>query len=74
MIVRTYHSEVRRPRFIPIPPAVREPKNVTGPWTVAEITTLDRLLAEGASYSAIGKKLGRSRESVAGFDWRRRQR
>lgn len=74
MIVRTYHTEVRRPRLFSIPAAVREPKHITGPWTAEEIATFERLMAAGASLTAIGKKLGRTRSSVAGFDYRRQRR
>lgn len=74
MIVRTYHTEVGRPRFMPIPAAVRAPTKIVGPWTSDEIATFERMLVDGSSYTEIGKALGRSRESVAGFDWRRRRR
>ena len=74
MIVRTYHTEVRRPRLLSIPAAVCEPNNVSGPWTDEEIATFERLIAAGASLTAIGKKLGRTRSSVAGFDYRRQRR
>lgn len=74
MIVRTYHTEVRRHWATPICATPRPLKNVTGSWTDEEIATFERMLASGASFTAIGKKLGRSRSSVAGFDWRRQRR
>ena len=73
MIVRTYHSEVRRLRTDPVPVQRRAPTNVRGTWSPDEARTLDTLLTDGWSYSGIARKLGRSRSSVAGLDWRRRQ-
>ena len=74
MIVRTYHTEVRRRWVAPVPVPARTPTNVSGPWTAEEAATLNALRSDGWSYSGIARKLGRTRSSVMGFDWRRQQR
>lgn len=75
MIVRTHQSEVRR-RFIaaqPAPVVVPVERRCTH-WRAHEIETLDRMLAEGKTFSQIARKIpGRTRCAIIGYDWRRRQ-
>ena len=54
----------------------RKPAQHFKPWTPDEITTLLRLVSEGASYRSIAKELGRTTASVeqrAGIERRARQ-
>lgn len=75
MIVRTHQSEVRRRFPQPTTPVAQKqmPARSHRRWSGDEIRTLDEHLSEGWSFSAIAKKLGRTRNSLIGFDWRRRQ-
>lgn len=73
MIVRTYHSEVRRQFPKPQPAPAQRPIRVQRPWSDDEIQMLDQLRAQNMPFSRIAKQLGRTRNSLIGFDWRRRQ-
>lgn len=73
MIVRNHQSEVRRLFPKPQPELTPRPIRVQRPWSDDEIQTLDQLRAQNMPFSWIAKQLGRSRNSLIGFDWRRRQ-
>lgn len=73
MIVRTYQTEVSRSRLPrPKPPAA--PRHVHKAWTEQCVAALDDCIACGFTLSQAARKLNRTRNSVIGFDWRRRQR
>lgn len=72
MIVRTYQSEVRRLQPKPKPAPV-EKVRVQRRWTDEEIQRLIEMRAANMSFGRIAKKLGRTRNSLIGFDWRRRR-
>lgn len=72
MIVRTYQSEIRRLQPKPLPAPIKAPR-VQRRWTDDEIQRLDEMRAANMSFGRIAKKLGRTRNSLIGFDWRRRQ-
>lgn len=74
MIIRTHQSEVRRRFAQPQPTPGPRPIRVQRPWSDDEIQTLDQMRAQNMPFSRIAKQLGRSRNSLIGFDWRRRQR
>lgn len=73
MIIRTYQSEVRR-RHAAIPVASpAKPARDQRRWTDHDIAALDRMIAEGLTFGQMARKLDRTRNSVIGFDWRRRR-
>ena len=74
MIVRNHQSEVRRLFPQPQPAPTPKPIRVQRPWSDDEIQTLDHLRAQNLPFSRIAKQLGRTRNSLIGFDWRRRQK
>lgn len=74
MIVRTYQTEVRFQQRKAAPVAEpTAPVRVQRWWTPEEIETLDRFRAAGMSFGRIARKMNRTRNSLIGFDWRRRQ-
>lgn len=74
MIVRTYQSEVRRNRDAAPVPGVERPERVQRRWDSDSIATLDRYLTQPLTFGQIARKMNRTRNSIIGFDWRRRNR
>lgn len=72
MIVRTYQSEVRRLFTKPVATPDPKPARILRRWSDEEMDTLARLRADGLSFGRIARKLGRTRNSVAGMVYRGR--
>lgn len=72
MIVRNYQTQ-HRPYIAPVPAAPVKLPRAQSHWRDHEVAMLDEMLGRGLTYAQIARKMPwRTRCSIIGFDWRRR--